>query len=153
MALTLKVNGTSHELDVEPKKPLLWVLRENLGLTGTKFGCGIARCGVCTVHMDGRPVRACSTTVASAVGREITTIEGLSADAGHPVQRAWIEHTVPQCGYCQSGQIMAAAALLASTPHPTDEDIDAAMAGHLCRCGTYPRIRRAIHHAAKLAKA
>lgn len=153
MTLTLTVNGTAHEFDVDPETPLLWVLREHLSLTGTKFGCGIAQCGVCTVHMDGQPVRACITTAESAVGRKITTIEGLSADASHPVQRAWIEHTVPQCGYCQSGQIMAAAALLASTPDPTDEDIDAAMAGHLCRCGTYPRIRQAIHHAAKLAKA
>ena len=153
MTLTLTVNGTAHEFDVDPETPLLWVLREHLSLTGTKFGCGIAQCGVCTVHMDGQPVRACITTAESAVGRKITTIEGLSADASHPVQRAWIEHTVPQCGYCQSGQIMAAAALLASTPDPTDEDIDAAMAGHLCRCGTYPRIRKAIHHAAKLAKA
>ena len=151
MALTLKVNGTSHELDVEPGMPLLWVLRENLGLTGTKFGCGIAQCGACTVHLDGRPVRACSTPVASAAGREVTTIEGLSPDGGHPVQQAWVEHTVPQCGYCQSGQIMEAAALLARSPNPTDRDIDAAMAGHLCRCGTYPRIRKAIHYAAKLA--
>jgi len=153
MALKLTINGTPHEVDVEPEMPLLWVLRENLGLTGTKFGCGIAQCGVCTVHVDGRPVRACSTTAASVVGREITTIEGLSPDGSHPVQRAWIEHTVPQCGYCQSGQIMAAAALLARTPVPSDSDIDTAMAGHLCRCGTYPRIRRAIHHAARLAKA
>jgi isoquinoline 1-oxidoreductase subunit alpha len=153
MTLELTVNGTAHELDVDPETPLLWVLRENLRLTGTKFGCGIAQCGVCTVHMDGQPVRACITTAESAVGRKITTIEGLSADASHPVQQAWIEHTVPQCGYCQSGQIMAAAALLATTPDPTDKDIDTAMAGYLCRCGTYPRIRKAIHHAAKLAKA
>lgn len=152
MALTLTVNGKSHEVDVEPETPLLWVLRENLGLTGTKFGCGIAQCGVCTVHLDGQPVRACRTPAASAVGREITTIEGLSPDGSHPVQKAWVEHTVPQCGYCQSGQIMAAAALLARTPNPTDRDIDTAMAGHLCRCGTYPRIRKAIHHAAKLAR-
>jgi aerobic-type carbon monoxide dehydrogenase small subunit (CoxS/CutS family) len=152
MALTLTVNGKSHELDVEPETPLLWVLRENLGLTGTKFGCGIAQCGVCTVHLDGQPVRACSTPAASAVGREITTIEGLSPDGSHPVQKAWVEHTVPQCGYCQSGQIMAAAALIARTPAPTDRDIDTAMAGHLCRCGTYLRIRKAIHHAAKLAR-
>lgn len=153
MTLELTVNGTAHELDVDPETPLLWVLRENLRLTGTKFGCGIAQCGVCTVHVDGQPVRACITTAESAIGRKITTIEGLSADASHPVQRAWIEHTVPQCGYCQSGQIMAAAALLATTPDPTDKDIDTAMAGHLCRCGTYPRIRKAIHRAAKLAKA
>lgn len=153
MAFTLKINGTAHELDVEPETPLLWVLRDNIGLTGTKFGCGIAQCGVCTVHIDGRPARTCATTAASAVGREITTIEGLSLDGSHPVQRAWVEHTVPQCGYCQSGQIMAAAALLARTPDPSDSDIDTAMAGHLCRCGTYPRIRKAIHHAARLAKA
>jgi aerobic-type carbon monoxide dehydrogenase small subunit (CoxS/CutS family) len=128
------------------------VLRDSIGLTGTKFGCGIAQCGVCTVHVDGQPVRACSTTAASAVGHDVTTIEGLSRDASHPVQRAWVEHTVPQCGYCQSGQIMAAAALLARSPEPTDSEIDSAMAGILCRCGTYPRIRRAIHHAAKLAR-
>ena len=153
MPYPLSINGVSHEIDIEPQTPLLWVLREGLGLTGTKFGCGIAQCGACTVHLDGRPVRACSTTVASAVGHKITTIEGLSPDASHPVQRAWVEHTVPQCGYCQSGQIMAAAALLARTPDPSDSDIDSAMAGHLCRCGTYPRIRKAIHHAARLAKA
>lgn len=153
MAITLTVNGNLHEIDVEPETPLLWVLRDEIGLTGTKFGCGIAQCGVCTVHLDGRPIRACITTAASAAGHEVTTIEGLSADASHPVQRAWIEHTVPQCGYCQSGQIMAAAALLAQTPDPTDREIDSAMAGQLCRCGTYPRIRKAIHHAARLAKA
>jgi aerobic-type carbon monoxide dehydrogenase small subunit (CoxS/CutS family) len=153
MALTLTVNGQSHEIDVEPETPLLWVLRENIGLTGTKFGCGIAQCGACTVHLDGQPVRSCSTPAGSAVGREITTIEGLSPDGSHPVQRAWVEHTVPQCGYCQSGQIMAAAALIARTPDPTDRDIDNAMSGQLCRCGTYPRIRKAIHHAAGLAKA
>jgi aerobic-type carbon monoxide dehydrogenase small subunit (CoxS/CutS family) len=153
MALTLAINGARYELDIESDTPLLWALRDEIGLTGTKFGCGIAQCGACTVHLDGRPVRACSTTVASAVGHEITTIEGLSPDASHPVQRAWVEHTVPQCGYCQSGQIMEAAALLARTPDPTDSEIDTAMAGHLCRCGTYPRIRTAIHHAAKLAKA
>jgi isoquinoline 1-oxidoreductase subunit alpha len=153
VAITLTVNGNPHEIDVEPETPLLWVLRDEIGLTGTKFGCGIAQCGVCTVHLDGRPVRACTTSAASAVGHTITTIEGLSPDASHPVQRAWIEHTVPQCGYCQSGQIMAAVALLAQTPDPSDRDIDAAMAGQLCRCGTYPRIRKAIHHAARLAKA
>jgi isoquinoline 1-oxidoreductase subunit alpha len=152
MALTLTVNGRSRTVDVEPEMPLLWVLRENLGLTGTKFGCGIAQCGACTVHLDGRPVRACSTPVSSAAGREITTIEGLSSDGNHPVQKAWIEHTVPQCGYCQSGQIMEAAALLARSPDPGDAEIDAAMAGHICRCGTYPRIRKAIHHAAKLSR-
>ncbi len=152
MAVSLTVNGRSHELDVEPEMPLLWALREDLGLTGTKYGCGIAQCGACTVHVDGEPVRACITPVASVAGRKITTIEGLSPDASHPVQRAWIEHTVPQCGYCQSGQIMAAAALLARSPEPTDAEIDRAMAGHLCRCGTYPRIRAAIHRAAQLAR-
>lgn len=152
MTLTLTVNGQSRELDVEPEMPLLWVLRENLALTGTKYGCGIAQCGACTVHLDGRPVRSCRTPVASAVGREVTTIEGLSPDGSHPVQKAWVEHTVPQCGYCQSGQIMEAAALLARSPNPSDGEIDAAMAGHLCRCGTYPRIRKAIHDAAKLAR-
>ncbi|MGH8166562.1 MAG: (2Fe-2S)-binding protein [Woeseiaceae bacterium] len=153
MPFTLSINGTSHELDVEPETPLLWVLRDNIGLTGTKFGCGIAQCGACTVHLDGQPVRACTLPASSAVGREIKTIEGLSPDASHPVQRAWVEHTVPQCGYCQSGQIMAAAALLDGTPNPTDNEIDAAMSGLLCRCGTYPRIRKAIHHAARLVKA
>ncbi len=152
MPLTLTINGEVHEVDVEPETPLLWVLRDDIGLTGTKYGCGIAQCGVCTVHVDGRPVRACTTTAASAVGKQIRTIEGLSPDGSHPVQRAWVEHTVPQCGYCQSGQIMAAAALLARIPEPSDSDIDAAMSGQLCRCGTYPRIRKAIHHAARLAK-
>jgi isoquinoline 1-oxidoreductase alpha subunit len=152
MTFTLSVNGTTHEVDAEPETPLLWVLRDNIGLTGTKFGCGIAQCGVCTVHLDGQPVRACTTTAASAVGREITTIEGLSADNSHPVQRAWVEHSVPQCGYCQSGQIMSAVALLSRTADPTDSEIDTAMAGNLCRCGTYLRIRKAIHSAAKTAK-
>jgi aerobic-type carbon monoxide dehydrogenase small subunit (CoxS/CutS family) len=152
MAFMLTINGANHEVDVEPETPLLWVLRDSIGLTGTKFGCGIAQCGACTVHLDGQPVRACSTPAASAVGRQITTIEGLSADASHVLQRAWIEHTVPQCGYCQSGQIMTAAALLARNPDPSDNEIDAAMAGNLCRCGTYSRIRRAIHRAAELAR-
>ena len=152
MPFTLNVNGMAHEVDAEPETPLLWVLRDNIGLTGTKFGCGIAQCGVCTVHIDGQPARACSTTAASAVGREITTIEGLSDDNSHPVQQAWIEDTVPQCGYCQSGQIMSAAALLARTPDPSDGEIDTAMAGNLCRCGTYLRIRRAIHRAAEIAR-
>lgn len=151
MAFTLTINGTAHEVDVEPETPLLWVLRDSVGLTGTKFGCGIAQCGACTVHLDGQPIRSCSTPAASAVGRQITTIEGLSPDRSHPVQRAWVEHTVPQCGYCQSGQIMAAAALLVRNPNPSDSEIDAAMAGNLCRCGTYSRIRRAIHRAAELA--
>ena len=152
MPFTLNVNGMAHEVDAEAETPLLWVLRDNIGLTGTKFGCGIAQCGVCTVHIDGQPVRACSTTAASAVGREITTIEGLSDDNSHPIQQAWIEDTVPQCGYCQSGQIMSAAALLSRTPDPSDSEIDTAMAGNLCRCGTYLRIRRAIHRAAEIAR-
>ena len=152
MPFTLNVNGMAHEVDAEPETPLLWVLRDNIGLTGTKFGCGIAQCGVCTVHIDGQPARACSTTAASAVGREITTIEGLSDDNSHPVQQAWVEDTVPQCGYCQPGQIMSAAALLSRTPDPSDSEIDTAMAGNLCRCGTYLRIRRAIHRAAEIAR-
>lgn len=148
--LRLTVNGAVHEIDVEPETPLLWILRDTLGLTGTKFGCGIAQCGVCTVHVDGQPVRSCVTPLDAVAGSQVTTIEGLSNDNSHPVQRAWIEHGVPQCGYCQSGQIMTAVALLNETPHPTDDDIDAAMAGNLCRCGTYLRIRRAIHRAAEL---
>ncbi|MDH3420005.1 MAG: (2Fe-2S)-binding protein [Gammaproteobacteria bacterium] len=152
MAFKLTINGTDHEVDVEPETPLLWVLRDTVGLTGTKFGCGIAQCGACTVHLDGQPVRSCSTAAASAVGREITTIEGLSPDSSHPLQRAWVEHTVPQCGYCQSGQIMSAAALLSRNPNPSDSEIDAAMAGNLCRCGTYSRIRAAIHRAAEIAE-
>ena len=150
MSVKLKVNGTLHQLDVEPETPLLWVLRDNIGLTGTKYGCGVAECGVCTVHVDGRPVKSCQMPVAGAVGREVTTIEGLSADNSHPVQRAWIEHGVPQCGYCHSGQIMAAAALLAHSGNPSNSEIDTAMAGNLCRCGTYLRIRKAIHRAAEL---
>jgi len=152
MAFSLRVNGVTHELDIEPETPLLWVLRDDIGLTGTKFGCGIAQCGVCTVHVDGQPVKACSTTVASVVGRDITTIEGLSDDNSHPLQRAWIEHSVPQCGYCQSGQIMSAAALLSRINEPSDSEIDSAMAGNLCRCGTYLRIRKAIHRAAELKR-
>jgi isoquinoline 1-oxidoreductase subunit alpha len=152
MAFTLSVNGTAYEVDAEPETPLLWVLRDNIGLTGTKFGCGIAQCGVCTVHLDGQPVRACTTPAANAVGREITTIEGLSDDNSHPVQQAWVENTVPQCGYCQSGQIMTAVALLAHNQQPTDSEIDSAMGGNLCRCGTYLRIRKAIHRAAELAQ-
>ncbi|MFT5133161.1 MAG: isoquinoline 1-oxidoreductase alpha subunit [Gammaproteobacteria bacterium] len=152
MAFTLRVNGAKHEIDAEPETPLLWVLRDNIGLTGTKFGCGIAQCGACTVHLDGQPVRACTTTAASAVGREVTTIEGLSDDNNHPLQRAWIEHSVPQCGYCQSGQLMSAAALLSRTSEPSDSEIDSAMAGNLCRCGTYLRIRKAIHRAAELKR-
>ncbi|MCP8940957.1 (2Fe-2S)-binding protein [Alsobacter sp. SYSU M60028] len=150
MKLSLTVNGATHEVDVEPETPLLWVLRDTIGLTGTKYGCGIAQCGACTVHIDGQPAKACNVNAAAAVGRKITTIEGLSPDSSHPVQKAWIDLTVPQCGYCQSGQIMAAAALLARTPSPTDSQIDEAMAGNLCRCGTYIQIREAIHAAAKM---
>jgi aerobic-type carbon monoxide dehydrogenase small subunit (CoxS/CutS family) len=142
----LNVNGDPREVDVEPDTPLLWVLREQLGLTGTKFGCGIARCGACTVHVDGEAVRSCSFAVSAAEGRAITTIEGLSTDRSHPLQRAWIDEQVPQCGYCQSGMLMAAAALLRQRPQPTDEEIDFAMT-NLCRCGTYFRIRRAIKRA------
>jgi isoquinoline 1-oxidoreductase subunit alpha len=147
MVLNLRINGAVHSVDVEPETPLLWVLRDTIGLTGTKFGCGIAQCGACTVHVDGRPVRSCSFPVRDAVGPEITTIEGLSVDGTHPVQVAWTELDVPQCGYCQSGQIMTAVALLRERPTPTDDDIDAVMT-NLCRCGTYHRIRAAIHRAA-----
>jgi aerobic-type carbon monoxide dehydrogenase small subunit (CoxS/CutS family) len=146
----LKVNGKEHPVDVSPDTPLLWVVRETLGLTGTKFGCGMAQCGACTVHLDGEAVRSCVTPVARAAGKEVTTIEGLSPDLRHPLQLAWIAEDVPQCGYCQSGQIMAAAVLLRENPKPTDADIDDCMAGNICRCGTYPRIRRAIHRAAEL---
>jgi aerobic-type carbon monoxide dehydrogenase small subunit (CoxS/CutS family) len=152
MNLSLTVNGTTHRVDVEPETPLLWVLRDTIGLTGTKYGCGIAQCGACTVHVDGEAVKSCTVNAASAVGKRITTIEGLSSDRSHPVQKAWIEHTVPQCGYCQSGQIMAAAALLRRVPDPTDQQIDDAMAGNLCRCGTYNQIREAIRVAAKLGR-
>lgn len=145
------LNGESQTVTDDPSTPLLWVLRDSLGLTGTKFGCGAAQCGACTVHVDGAPVRACVTALAAAEGRNVTTIEGISTDGSHPVQRAWAELDVPQCGYCQSGQIMSAVALLAETPRPTDADIDQAMAGNLCRCGTYVRIRAAIHRAADLA--
>jgi isoquinoline 1-oxidoreductase alpha subunit len=150
--ITLIVNGKTHQVDVPPDMPLLWAIRENLALTGTKFGCGIAQCGACTVHVDGQPVRSCNTQVGAVVGKKITTIEGLSAKSDHPVQKAWIELDVPQCGYCQSGQIMAAAALLAQKANPTDGDIDAAMAGNICRCGTYQRIRAGIHRAAQIKK-
>ena len=146
----LKVNNQEHAVDVSPDTPLLWVLREALGLTGTKFGCGMALCGACTVHLDGEAVRSCATPVSRAAGKEVTTIEGLSPDLGHPLQRAWIAEDVPQCGYCQSGQIMAAAVLLRENPRPSDADIDDAMTGNLCRCGTYQRIRRAIHLAARM---
>ena len=150
--VSLLVNGTSRSLDVEPDMPLLWALRDVLALTGTKYGCGIAQCGACTVHLDGKPVRSCVTPVSAAVGKKVTTIEGLSTAGDHPVQKAWIDVDVPQCGFCQPGQIMSAAALLASKPSPTDADIDSAMAGNICRCGTYQRIRAAIHKAAALAK-
>jgi aerobic-type carbon monoxide dehydrogenase small subunit (CoxS/CutS family) len=146
--LTLTVNGRTMEVDASPDTPLLWVLRDHLNLTGTKFGCGMALCGACTVHVDGAAVRACVTRVGEVAGRPITTIEGLSPDGQHPLQKAWMEENVPQCGYCQSGQIMSAAALLRVRPKPTDEEIDAVMSANLCRCGTYPRIRRAIHKAA-----
>ncbi len=145
MPVKLRINGAEHSLD-DPDMPLLWALRDVLGLTGTKFGCGEALCGACTVHIDGQPVRACVTPVKRAAGHDVTTIEGLH---DHPLQRAWIELGVPQCGYCQAGQIMTAAALLASTPQPSDDEIDRAMAGNLCRCGTYLRIRAAIHKAAR----
>lgn len=143
--ISIVVNGQEHAVDVDPETPLLWVLRDTLGLTGTKYTCGVGLCGACTVHLDGEPVRSCTLPVSEAAGRAITTIEGLSPDGSHPLQQAWIAESVPQCGYCQPGQIMTAAALLAENPNPSDEDIDAAMSGTLCRCGTYQRIRRAIH--------
>ena len=144
----LRINGKEVTVEAAPDTPLLWVLRDNLGMTGTKFGCGIAQCGACTVHVNGEAARSCQLPVGGLAGKEITTIEGLSEDATHPVQQAWIAEQVPQCGYCQSGQIMSAAALLARTRNPSDEQIDAAMSGNLCRCGTYQRIRAAIHRAA-----
>jgi isoquinoline 1-oxidoreductase alpha subunit len=147
----LNINGRSTQVDVEPDTPLLWVIREQVGLTGTKYGCGIAQCGACTVHVNGEPVRSCSMPVSAAAGKSITTIEGLSRDSSHPVQKAWAALDVPQCGYCQSGQIMAAAALLQKKPQPTDKDIDEAMT-NICRCGTYQRIRAAVHMAAGSAK-
>jgi isoquinoline 1-oxidoreductase alpha subunit len=147
-SFTLSINNQPHTVDVDPQMPLLWVIRDFAGLTGTKFGCGMAQCGACTIHLDGTAVRSCVLPVSAVAGKKITTIEGLSPDRSHPVQKAWIEHQVPQCGYCQSGQIMSAAALLKGNPKPTDTDIDAAMQGNICRCGTYPRIRKAIHSAA-----
>jgi isoquinoline 1-oxidoreductase subunit alpha len=151
--LKLTINGIEREVDAAEDMPLLWALRDVLGLTGTKFGCGTAMCGACTVQVDGVATRSCVLPVGTLVGRRITTIEGLAAQGKpHPCQRAWVELSVPQCGYCQSGQLMSASALLATKPEPTDEDIDAAMSGNLCRCGTYPRIRAAIHRAAELAK-
>ncbi len=151
--ITLKVNGKQLQADVDPNTPLLWVLRDSLGLTGTKYGCGMAQCGACTVHLDGQAIRSCVKKVGDAVGKNITTIEGLSNDLSHPLQKAWIEADVPQCGYCQSGQIMSAAVLLAEKPKPTDNDIDEAMCGNICRCGTYSRIREAIHRAAEMKAA
>jgi len=150
--VNLTINGKTQQFDVPDDMPLLWVIRDLAGLTGTKFGCGMAQCGACTVHVDGAPLRACVMPVAAVAGKSITTIEGLSADASHPVQRAWAELDVVQCGYCQSGQIMSAAALLKAKPEPSDADIDAALSGNLCRCGTYQRIRAAVHRAAELAK-
>jgi len=149
--VTITVNGTEHRLDVEDEMPLLWVLRDEVGLTGTKFGCGIAECGACTVHVNGVPVRSCSVPVGSIAGAQVTTIEGLSPDSRHPVQQAWLAEEVPQCGYCQSGQIMAVAAYLKSNPAPTDADIDANLT-NICRCGTYERLRRAVHRAAALMR-
>ncbi|MBV9246022.1 MAG: (2Fe-2S)-binding protein [Methylobacteriaceae bacterium] len=148
--LALTVNNRRYELDIEPETPLLWALRDEIGLTGTKFGCGIAQCGACTVHVDGVATRSCQLPVAGAAGKKITTIEGLAGDTLHAVQQAWIAEDVPQCGYCQSGQVMAAAALLAANPKPTDADIDAEIT-NICRCGTYPRIRAAVHRAAAMA--
>src|SRR3954447_346372 len=150
MAFTIKVNKKIHTVDVDPDTPLLWVLRDVIGLTGTKFGCGMALCGACTVHLNGNAIRSCVTPVSTVAGKTVTTVEGLSADTTHPVQQAWIEEDVPQCGYCQSGQLMAAASLLAKTAKPTDSDIDEALKGNTCRCGTYTQIRKAIHRAAEI---
>jgi aerobic-type carbon monoxide dehydrogenase small subunit (CoxS/CutS family) len=150
--MKLDVNGTAHDIDAPPDMPLLWALRDLLGLTGTKFGCGASQCGACTVHLDGNPVRACCVPLSMAADKKVTTIEGLSPDATHAVQRAWAEVDVVQCGYCQSGQLMTAAALIERIAEPTDDDIDAAMSGNICRCGTYVRIREAVHLAAKLQR-
>lgn len=150
--ITLNINNHSYEVDASPDMPLLWAIRDMAGLTGTKFGCGIAQCGACTVHIDGKPVRSCSFPVAAAAGKKITTIEGLNERIGEAVQKAWIELQVPQCGYCQSGQIMSATALLKSKSNPSDADIDIAMQGNLCRCGTYQRVRSAIHRASELIR-
>ncbi len=149
--ISFTLNGKPVNVDDDPSTPLLWVLRDSLGLTGTKFGCGMALCGACTVHLDGKAIRSCVSPLARVAGKRLTTIEGLSANLSHPLQRAWIEVDVPQCGYCQSGQIMSAAVLLAQNAKPTDKDIDEAMSGNICRCGTYARIRRAIHRAAEIA--
>ena len=148
--MQITINGVAQTVDADPETPLLWVLRDHLGLTGTKFGCGIAACGACTVHLDGEPTRACQTPIGDIGDSAVTTIEGIGSESLHVVQQAWIDEQVPQCGYCQSGQIMSAAALIDTNPNPSDADIDDAMEGNLCRCGTYSRIRRAIHHAAKL---
>jgi len=153
VAIHFTLNGKPQALDVNPDMPLLWALRDALNMTGTKFGCGMALCGACTVHINGEATRSCITPVSSIAGKKVTTIEGLSADNSHPVQRAWMEIDVPQCGYCQSGQIMSASAFLAKTPHPTDAQIDEAMSGNICRCGTYNQIRKAIHRAAQLQAA
>ncbi len=149
MAIRFTLNGAASSVDVDPNTPLLWVLRDTLSLTGTKYGCGMAQCGACTVHLDGEATRTCVLPVSAIEGKKVTTIEGLSKDGSHPVQQAWIAEQVPQCGYCQSGMIMTAAELLARKPKPSDADIDSAIGGHICRCGTYPRIRKAIHRAAK----
>ena len=146
----ITINGAEVEVDAAPETPLLWAIRDHLNLTGTKYGCGLALCGACTVHLEGRAIRSCVLPLAAVAGRAITTIEGLSKDRSHAVQRAWLEIDVPQCGYCQSGQIMSAAALLKSNPKPSDADIDAALSGNICRCGTYTRIRKAVHRAAEL---
>ena len=153
MAIEFTLNGKHQSVDVPPQMPLLWVLRDTIGLTGTKYGCGMALCGACTVHVNGQPTRSCSAPISTVAGKTVTTIEGLSADGNHPVQRAWVEADAPQCGYCQSGQIMTAAALLSRTPNPTDAQIDQAMRGNICRCGSYQEIREAIRHAAKLQTA
>ena len=150
MSISFTLNGKSQSVDVDPQMPLLWVLRDTLNMTGTKFGCGMALCGACTVHINGEATRSCITPISAVAGKKITTIEGLSEEGNHPVQQAWIEIDVPQCGYCQCGQIMSAAALLTKKPNPTDADIDDFMSGNICRCGTYQRIRKAIHRAAEL---
>lgn len=150
--IQLTINQQQYHVEAPPEMPLLWVIRDLVGLTGTKYGCGMAQCGACTIHLDGEAIRSCVTPVSKAVGKKITTIEGLSADNSHPIQRAWLIEDAPQCGYCQSGQIMSAAVLLKENPEPSDQDIDDAMSGNICRCGTYPRIRKAIHTAARLQK-
>jgi isoquinoline 1-oxidoreductase subunit alpha len=153
MSVNFNLNGKAVTASAEPDTPLLWVIRDELGMTGTKFGCGMSLCGACTVHLDGQPVRSCQTPVSAVAGRKVATVESLSTDNKHPLQVAWIKHDVPQCGYCQSGQLMSAAALLASNRNPSDADIDAAMSGNICRCGTYGRVRAAIKDAAKMMKA